>query len=84
MKIIKNINSVLSFNIDDISITIVLNVFFHIYNFYFLLFSLRLSGVIEPSMTISNMEALLLNSSAVYLKWKAPPEESHNGKYKDN
>lgn len=33
-----------------------------------------------PSMAPSNMEALLLNSSAVYLKWKPPPIESHHGK----
>jgi hypothetical protein len=25
------------------------------------------------------MEAILLNSSAVYLKWKPPPPNSHNG-----
>lgn len=27
------------------------------------------------------MEALLLNSSAVYLKWKAPALQAHNGKF---
>lgn len=32
-------------------------------------------------MAPSNMEALLLNSSAVYLKWKPPPIESHHGEF---
>lgn len=43
----------------------------------FFLPSLPLDTV--PSMAPSNMEALLLNSSAVYLKWKPPPIESHHG-----
>lgn len=32
-----------------------------------------------PSEPPSNMEALLLNSSAVYLKWQPPPEGTVNG-----
>uniref|UniRef100_A0A182JEU5 Uncharacterized protein n=1 Tax=Anopheles atroparvus TaxID=41427 RepID=A0A182JEU5_ANOAO len=32
-----------------------------------------------PSEPPYGMEALLLNSSAVYLKWKPPPPTSHNG-----
>ena len=32
-----------------------------------------------PSEPPTNMEALLLNSSAVYVKWKAPRLESRNG-----
>lgn len=33
-----------------------------------------------PSDPPSHMEALLLNSSAVYLKWKPPALQAHNGK----
>lgn len=33
-----------------------------------------------PSDPPSHMEALLLNSSAVYLKWKPPSLQTHNGK----
>ncbi|XP_046680537.1 roundabout homolog 2-like isoform X2 [Homalodisca vitripennis] len=32
-----------------------------------------------PSEPPSHMEAVLLNSSAVYLKWKPPPQYAHNG-----
>lgn len=39
-----------------------------------------LSSSIVPSDPPSHMEALLLNSSAVYLKWKAPALQAHNGK----
>lgn len=35
---------------------------------------------VVPSDPPSHMEALLLNSSAVYLKWKAPALQAHNGK----
>lgn len=33
-----------------------------------------------PSEPPSNMEAVLLNSTAVYLKWKAPANNTINGK----
>ncbi|XP_021701765.1 roundabout homolog 1 [Aedes aegypti] len=41
----------------------------------------RLAKTLEdvPSASPTGMEALLLNSSAVYLKWKAPPLGSING-----
>ncbi|BES96070.1 Roundabout, axon guidance receptor, homolog [Nesidiocoris tenuis] len=32
-----------------------------------------------PSESPTGLEAVLLNSSAVYLKWKAPPQAAHNG-----
>ncbi|RZF42615.1 hypothetical protein LSTR_LSTR001410 [Laodelphax striatellus] len=32
-----------------------------------------------PSMPPTHMEAILLNSSAVHLKWKPPPSHAHNG-----
>lgn len=37
-----------------------------------------------PSDPPSHMEALLLNSSAVYLKWKPPALQAHNGKLRIN
>lgn len=36
-----------------------------------------------PSAAPINMEAVLLNTSAVYLKWQAPPSEHLNGALKD-
>lgn len=32
-----------------------------------------------PIQAPSQMEALLMNSTAVYLKWKAPPLHAQNG-----
>ncbi|XP_055601197.1 roundabout homolog 1-like [Uranotaenia lowii] len=41
----------------------------------------RISQTLEdvPSLPPTGMEALLLNSSAVYLKWKPPPSKAING-----
>jgi hypothetical protein len=36
-------------------------------------------SILVPSEPPTQMEAILLNSSAVYLKWKPPPPNSHNG-----
>lgn len=38
-------------------------------------------SIIVPSEPPSHMEALLLNSSAVYLKWKQPAMQAHNGEW---
>lgn len=46
-----------------------------------ILFSVFRIDRIVPSDPPSHMEALLLNSSAVYLKWKAPALQAHNGKF---
>lgn len=34
-----------------------------------------------PGSSPINMEAILLNSTAVYLKWQPPPNQTINGKY---
>lgn len=47
-------------------------------SFCYFLFFFRFPLV--PSDPPSHMEALLLNSSAVYLKWKQPALQAHNGK----
>ncbi|XP_018917016.2 roundabout homolog 2 [Bemisia tabaci] len=41
----------------------------------------RIARTVEdvPSEPPTHMEPLLLNSSSVYLKWKEPPDSSHNG-----
>lgn len=46
-----------------------------------LLFSIFFHYLLVPSDPPSHMEALLLNSSAVYLKWKQPALQAHNGKF---
>lgn len=48
--------------------------------FNLLYLTVILCMLLVPSESPSHMEALLLNSSAVYLKWKPPAMQAHNGK----
>lgn len=40
-----------------------------------------IDSIAVPSEAPSNIEAVLLNSTAVYLKWLQPPNNTINGKY---
>lgn len=53
--------------------------FFFIIKFPFLISSPVIYSLIVPSAAPSNMDAVLLNTSSVYLKWQAPSNESRNG-----
>lgn len=51
----------------------------HSLNNILYLLTFIIPNISVPSEPPTHMEAMLLNATAVYLKWKPPPPSSHNG-----